>query len=122
MNTLQKIIRHQYVRFFIVGGSGVVLNLAVTWFLTTFFFGENRYFTAFIIGTTLNLLYTFTLYTLRVFRTTTRHVRRFVIYVLYCLVMTLIQLSVVKWITSLVGVHFYLVVIVVVTFIFSFVN
>lgn len=105
------VVNHRFFRFLLAGGSGAGLNMGVTFLLTQFVFGTEQYFTAFLIGTAVNVLYNFTLYTLAIFKTKERHLRRFVIFVVYSAVMTVVQLSLVNYIAHLTGPELYLVVI-----------
>ena len=116
------LVRYRYVHFFATGVSGVLINLSVTWVLTTFLFGVDRYFTAYIFGIAANLAYNFTLYSIVIFGTKRRHVRRFLVFVIYSLIMTFIQAYIVKIITPVVGYEMYLLVIAATIFVFSTFN
>src|SRR3989344_9646925 len=72
------LIEHKYLHFFATGTSGVVLNLFVTWFLTTFVFGLQNYFKAYVIALAVNLVYNFVLHTKVTFGTRGGHGRRIV--------------------------------------------
>lgn len=101
----------RYIHFFIVGATGVALNLAITAFFTELVFGREQYFTGYLIGLAANLLYNFGLHTVVTFKTKDRHGRRLVIFVAYSLILAYIQAQLVKWLTAIVGVDWYLVVI-----------
>ncbi len=101
----------QYTIFLIVGGTGVCLNLGTIWVLTHYLIGLENYFLAYLIGTAINLAYLFTLHTIQTFRTTHDHGKRLVLFVGYHLAMTAIQASIIKTITPLVGLEYYLFVI-----------
>lgn len=111
--------RTRFIHFFVVGSTGVAINLGVTALLTEFVFGRENYFTGFLVGIGANLAYNFTLHTVVTFKTKDRHVRRLTIFVAYSLVMAYVQAQVVKWLTALVGVNWYLVVIATVILVFS---
>ena len=113
------LFEHKYLHFFATGVSGVAINLFVTWLLTTYYFGLSGYFKAYIIATLLNLVYNFTLHTKITFETKERHVRRFVFFVTYSLIMTAVQASIVRMVTPLVGLEYYLLVIATAIFLFS---
>lgn len=113
------LFRHKYLHFFLTGTSGVAINLLVTWILTTFVFGLTGYFTAYLIGTTVNLLYNFTLHTLVTFGTTSRHFFRLVGFVLYSIGITVVQALIVRSVTELIGLQYYLLVIATTIFILS---
>jgi putative flippase GtrA len=113
------LFKHKYLHFFLTGVSGVAINLSITWFFTTFVFGLAGYFKAYIIGATANLLYNFTLHTLVTFKTTSRHFSRLVGFVLYSVALTLLQMGIVKYVTELVGLKYYLLVIATTIFLLS---
>ncbi len=96
--------------------------MGITFLLTHFVFGTERYFTAFLIGTAVNVLYNFTLYTLAIFKTKGRHLRRFAIFAVYSAIMTVVQLALVNFITRSTGPEFYLVVIAGVIFVGALFN
>jgi putative flippase GtrA len=111
MQRFRALSQHRFARFLIAGGSGAALNLLITFLLTRFVLGASAYFTAFLIGTVVNFLYNFTLYTIAIFKTREKHARRFIVFTLYSIVMTALQLSLVRAITGAVGEGWYLVVI-----------
>ncbi len=113
------LFEHKYLHFFMTGVSGVGINLLVTWFLTTYVFGLAGYFKGYIIGTTINLFYNFALHTKVTFETKSGHARRFIFFVTYSLVLTAVQASVVRVVTPMVGLEYYLFVIAGAIFIFS---
>ena len=115
-------VRERYLHFFVVGASGVAMNLAITAFFAELVFGRENYFSAYVIGLSVNLLYNFILHTFVTFKTKGDHARRLIVFVVYSLVLTYIQARVVKYITDLVGVNWYLVVIASVIFFFSIVT
>ena len=114
--------KYRYIQFFLVGAGGVLLDLAVSWLLTTFVFGLERYFTAYLFGIAVNLLWNFTIYTRTIFKTRHYHVRRFAVFLVWSIGMTILQAYVVRFITPLVGLQYYLLVIAGVILFFSFIN
>lgn len=112
----------KYTKFFVVGGSGVFLNLAITWMLTEFFFGLENYFYAYLVGTAVNLIYNFALHTLTVFKTRSKHAQRFTLFVTYSLAMTALQAFIVNRTVSFFGEEFYLLIIATIIFVFSIVS
>ncbi len=116
------LIKTKYLHFFVIGISGVAINLGVTWFFTEFIFGIERYFDAYLLGLTLNLIYNFVLHTIITFQTKERHAWRFIWFVLYSLGMTALQAWLVKVITPMVGINYYLLVIASVILVFSVVT
>lgn len=113
------LFEYKYLHFFLTGTSGVALNLFVTWALTTFVFGLHGYFKAYIIALAANLAYNFTLHTKVTFGTKEGHGRRFVLFVAYSLVLTALQAFVVRTVTPVVGLEYYLFVIATTTAMFS---
>ena len=112
----------KYVKFLFVGGSGVLLNLLVTWVLTEFFFGLQNYFYAYLIGTGVNLVYNFVLYSRSVFKTGSKHVQRFSVFIAYSISMTMLQVYLVREIVEFLGEEFYLFVIASVIFVLSIIS
>ncbi len=111
MRSLRALTRHRFVRFLLAGGSGAALNVVITFGLTQFVLGAREYFTAFLIGTTVNFLYNFTLYTVAIFKTRERHLRRFFLFACYSTIITVVQLTLVHAITGVMGADWYLLVI-----------
>ncbi len=108
--------------FLSVGSLGALLNLFLTWFFTTFVFGQAQYLDAFIIGIVGNLIFNFTFNTLITFKTKEKHLRRFFGFVTYSLLIAGVQYLTVKAITPLIGISLYLWVIAGVILAFSFLN
>lgn len=111
--------RTRYLHFFVVGMTGVAINLGITAFFAELVFGREQYFDAYLIGLFANLLYNFILHTRITFKTKGNHTRRLVIFTAYSLVLAYVQAQVVKYLTAVVGVNWYLVVIASVIFVFS---
>lgn len=116
------LLRYRFLHFFVVGSSGVTINLGVTWGLTTFVFGLPNYFFAYLFGIAANLLFNFTLYTITIFQTRANHLRRLMVFVTYSLIMAYVQATVVRFATPIVGLQYYLFVIAATILFFSFVN
>ncbi len=114
--------RYRFIHFLVIGGTGVVINLGVTWFLTTFFFGLEDYFTAYICGLIANLLFNFVLYSKVVFGTSRDHTRRLIVFMIYSICMASFQAWLVSVLVPLIGLKFYLIVIAGVIGFFSIVN
>ncbi len=109
----------RFAHFFAVGSSGVLINLALTAFFAELVFGREQYFSAYLIGLSANLLYNFILHTIVTFKTKDKHFRRLVIFVAYSLTLAYVQARVVKTLTELIGIDWYLVVIAGVIMVFS---
>lgn len=111
--------RVRYLHFFAVGISGVGLNLAITVLLTELFFGREHYFSAYLIGLGANLIYNFVLHTFVTFKTEGNHAMRLVLFLGYSLALAYLQTRVVRYLTALVGVDWYAVIIASVILVFS---
>lgn len=116
------LFEHKYLHFFATGVSGVALNLSVTWLLTTFVFGLEGYFKGYVIALLLNLVYNFTLHTKITFETKERHLRRFVYFTTYSIFLTALQAVIVRTVTPMVGLEYYLFVIATTIALFSVVT
>lgn len=116
------LLRYRFMHFLVVGGGGAILGIGLTWLLTTFVFGLGGYFSAYLVGTAVALAFNFTMYSLVIFRTSQKHMRRLSVYFVYILGIILIQAVCVKTLTPLVGLRFYLLVIVFVIGFFSLIN
>lgn len=109
----------RYIHFFVVGVTGVALNLGITIGLTELYFGREQYFSAYLIGLTINLLYNFALHTFVTFKTTRNHSARLAVFLLYSVTLAYIQTRVVRYLTDLFGVDWYALVIAAVIMLFS---
>lgn len=122
MNILKYFYKVRFLHFLFVGGTGVLINLLLTWIFTEFVFGLEQYFYGYLIGLFANLVYNFTLHTILTYKTTKKHILRFQIFIVYSLVMSFVQAGVIKVITPIIGLRFYLIVIATVILVFSIIN
>ncbi len=113
------LFKDRYLHFFVTGVSGITLNLFITWALTTFVFGLERYFTAYLIGAAVNLIYNFLIYSFFIFRTTKNHGTRLAIYLSYSFANAAVQIASVRLLTALFGKEYYLIIIASVIFLLS---
>lgn len=111
-----------FVRFLITGGTGALLSLVTTWALTHYLVGEKHYFSAYLVGIGVNLLFNFVMYTLMVFKTQRDHIRRLLLFTFYGLLMAAFQGMSVRLITSIVGTAHYLIIIALVIGLFAILN
>lgn len=111
-----------FFRFFLTGVTGAALSLLITWGLTTFILGTDHYFSAYLVGISVNLLFNFLVYTYAVFKTTHDHLRRLGVFLFYGVIMAFLQGATVHFITSLVGATHYLFVIAGVIALFAVLN
>lgn len=111
LDWLKLFYRVRLLHFLLVGGTGVLLNLLMTWFFTEFFFGLEGYFYGYLIGLSVNIVYNFLLHTHVTYKTKKEHMKRFRWFVAYTLVFTFIQALLVRWLTPLIGLEYYLFVI-----------
>ncbi len=109
----------RFAHFFIVGTTGVAINLGLTAFFAELVFGRENYFSAYLIGLSANLLYNFTLHTLVTFKTKGNHTLRLTAFVAYSLGLAYVQAQTVQFFVDRVGVDWYLVVIGSVILVFS---
>lgn len=116
------LLKYRFIHFLAVGGSGVLINLFLTWTLTTYVFGLENYFTAYLFGLTANIMFSFTLYTVTVFQTKNDHWRRLGIYFVYILFVVWAQSNIIKYAVPLIGLQYYLLVIATVIAVFSIIN
>ncbi len=114
--------KYKYIHFFLTGASGALVALIIIALLTEFIFGQEKYFTAYLIGLLLNLIYNFTLHTKISFKTKKKHIRRFTIFITYSLIMASIQATIVKIFTPILGLEYYLFVIASTILLFSIIN
>lgn len=122
LRVIDIMLRHRFLHFLVVGGGGLAIGLGITWLFTTFIFGLEGYFTAYLIGTAAALIFNFTMYSLVIFRTSKEHVRRLAAYFVYILVIIIIQAQIVNFVTPLVGLKWYLLIIGSVIAVFSIIN
>lgn len=107
------------IQFLLVGGTGVLLQLAVTCILTQFLFGVKQYYIGYAIGLIANLIYNFILHTKFTFNTKNKHKKRLIRFITYSLSVALFQYVLVRVITKLTGDAWYLLVIAIVILICS---
>jgi putative flippase GtrA len=100
----------QFFNFLIIGGTGTLLNLSITWLVVTFVLGLENYFFGTMIGLSANILYNFTFYTRAVFKTQKNHVRRLIIFSIYSTIIALLYATFVKVATPVVGAPYYILV------------
>jgi len=111
--------KHKYLHFFLIGISGVAFALLITWALTEYIFGLANYFTSYLVGLTVNLIHNFVLHTTISFGTKKHHSRRFIVFVFFSLLIVALQAITVKFLTPIVGLDYYLIVIAAVIFFYS---
>lgn len=98
-------------RFIFTGTGGALLSILTTWALTAYVFGVDNYFSAYLIGIAVNLVFNFVMYTIAVFKTTRDHARRLAVFLFYGVIMAFLQGTTVQLITAHLGVSWYLLVI-----------
>ena len=119
---IKLLYKAKFIHYFLVGISGVFINLFLTWFLTTFFFGVDNYFHAYLIGLSANIIYNFTLHSTVSFNTKKYHTKRFFFFAAYSLGMAALQAIAVKATTNVIGNELYLLVVVGYIILFSLFN
>ena len=119
INILKLLYKINYLQFFAVGVTGVLINLTIVYTLTEFIFGLENYYTAYLIGLTVNLLYNFLAHTIITFQTKKHHKTRFTYFVIYSLALSGLQAITVRYLTPIIGLEYYLFTIASIIFIFS---
>jgi putative flippase GtrA len=104
--------QREILYFILTGGSGVLLNILLTTLFTEYLFGRERYIFGYLIGTTANICYNFYLHTRVTFKTTKDHRTRFFTFVIWNIISTLLQFSIVRILVDNFGHDYYLPIIV----------
>lgn len=112
--------KYKYIHFFATGLSGVIINLTITWLLTEFYFGLDNYFYSYLFGLSANIIWNFIIHTQINFKIKTKYLKRFIIFVIYTLILSFIQANLVKLIVPIIGLKYYLLIIASVILFFSF--
>lgn len=108
---LSYLLHTRFAHFFVVGATGVLINLSLTAFFAELVFGRENYFSAYLIGLTANLLYNFSLHTLVTFKTKHHHALRLALFLAYSLALAYVQAQTVRYLADRIGVDWYLVII-----------
>ena len=116
---IKQLLTHSYIKFFITGASGVILNLIITGVLAHFVFSDSYFIIASIIGTACNLVYNFILHTKLTFKTKSKHKRRFGVFITYSLILASFQELLVAKLTILAGTTYLLIIKAIIIFSFS---
>jgi len=89
------LLKKRFIHFLVIGSSGVILNLLITFLLSKFvflsesvYFGVKGYTISFIFGTASNLIYNFILHTKITFNVKENHGKRFVVFICYSILMS----------------------------------
>lgn len=93
------------------GGSGALLSIVITYLCVEYLFGKEGYFTAYLTGVAIGVIYAFAVFAFAVFKTTEHLLRRFAIFSAYMALLVVVQSVIVRVAVSVVGVDYYLVVI-----------
>lgn len=101
----------RFIHFFLVGLTGLFINLTLTATFAELVFGRQDYFYAYLIGLFSNLTYNFVLHSIITFKKKTKKALRFSGFIAYNLIMSVFQAYLVDLFVSIVGVDFYLLVI-----------
>jgi len=102
----------KFLNYLIVGGIGVLANIIITFLLTEFVFGRESYIYAFYIGTLINITYNFVFYSKITFKVQKiKHTKKIIFYI-YSLFIVLTQIFLVDVLVDLVGVNFYMLIII----------
>lgn len=110
-NIYYYLLNSRLYHFILVGGTGVLLNLGLTIFFAEFVFGRQDYFYAYLIGLFSNLAYNFSLHSLVTFKTQDSHLLRFFIFIIYNLLISGLQAFIIKSTVDILGIDYYILVI-----------
>lgn len=109
------LLKKRFIHFFIIGSSGVILNLLITFLLSEFVFlreniylGVKGYTISFIFGTACNLIYNFILHTRITFNVKKNHGKRFVIFICYSILMSSFQVWLNKLLVPVFGSEYHI--------------
>jgi len=102
----------KFFNYLIVGGIGVIANIIITFLLTEFVFGRENYIYAFCIGTLINMTYNFIFYSKITFKVQKiKHAKKIIFYI-YSLFIVLTQIFLVDILVDLIGVNYYIFIII----------
>lgn len=104
--TIKNMFGKKFIKFFIVGASGVIINLIITAILQFTVFKQEHFYMASIIGTTINVIYNFILHSNFTFKTKTKHKIRFLLFATYTIILSTIQETIIKIITPSIGINY----------------
>lgn len=99
------------IQFVLVGGTGALIQLGTTFILTQFIWGVELYYLGYSFGLGLNLIYNFILHTKFTFKSKKNHKKRFIVFTIYSLTLTLAQYLTVRGLVNYFGEKWYMVVI-----------
>lgn len=114
-------ILHQYIQTLLVSGSGVLLSLSIVFVLTELYFGRERYFEAYLIATGISIMYAFIMF-IRLYSVQKGYLFRFILFLVYMLVLVVVQTVVIRHSVNLYGVDWYLLVITTIVGVLSFLS
>jgi len=103
-----------YIKYNIIGGAGVILNLAITFLLTEFLLGRQNYIYAFIIGNIFNIAYNYVTYIKYIFPAKGLTLQKKAFFVAYSMTIAFAQIVFSKVLVSFTGVDLYLPVLIIV--------
>jgi putative flippase GtrA len=112
----------EYIKTMAVSGSGALVSILITAGLTEYVFGREHYFTAYIIGVAIGVVYAFIMLSKKVFQGDRNHGKRFMWFSLYMALLVVLQTLVVKSLVGMLGVSWYLPVIAGTMLVVSFIS
>jgi len=112
----------QYLKYNLIGGLGVVLNLAITLALTELLFGRQNYLYAFVIGNIFNIAYNYAAFIRYIFPVQSLKDHKKAIFISYSIIIALAQVALSKVLVSFTGVDLYLPVLVLVIGVLSVIS
>lgn len=102
----QEIIRknRKLLYFIFVGTSGILINLVITGLANKYLFQGELFYLASILGTTINIIYNFSLHTSLTFQTKTKHKRRLAYFTTYTIFLATLQELIIRVVIPIIGV------------------
>lgn len=115
----QKIFGKKFFIFLFIGGLGVLINIIVTFLLTEFVFGQEKYIYSFIIGTLINITYNLIFYSKYTFKVNKISFNQKIIFYSYSWFIVFLQVYLVNFFVQLIGIKYYIFVIILIIGILS---
>lgn len=84
-------LKHRFIHFLFIGISNFILHLTLTWFFTRFFFGLEKYYYAYLLSLFIVIIYSFIMHTLITFKTKTNHKKRFFLFFINIIILSILQ-------------------------------
>lgn len=109
MMAIRELLSTQFLRFLLVGGSGALLNLVVSWGAVKYWLGMDMYLMGSALGLIVNIIYNFFAYSYFAFNSRQRDLRTFIVFLVYSMCTIIVYLSLLRIAVSFMGPSWYLV-------------